>query len=346
MASQSGASPRLSIVIPAADTEALEETLVSVLENRPADCEIIAALAVPYADPWNIGEEVRFMQAPPGATLVDCVNLGAATASGEVVHILAAGWRATEGWAEAATARFADPAVAAVVPLAVAADDRSRVVAAGVRRTSGGRSVTVGPARGGERIAAGEAFRCEGRDPAAPLVEAGFWRADALGSGFAKACGDRLAAADMAALLTCSGETVVVESSCRVVAGPGVRPASSFLEGMRAERLFWRSLAAEPLLAGLVSHAIEIARHAVATAPLGTLPMLAGRLATLMQFGSCLSRTRQLEAAKSRAADRARQAAADPAERTIRIDSGHALPGRPRRPDIEPGRESPLRRSA
>ena len=66
MASQSGASPRLSIVIPAADTAALEETLVSVLENRPADCEIIAALAVPYADPWNIGEEVRFMQAPPG----------------------------------------------------------------------------------------------------------------------------------------------------------------------------------------------------------------------------------------------------------------------------------------
>ncbi|MGA0236421.1 MAG: hypothetical protein ACO3NE_12615, partial [Alphaproteobacteria bacterium] len=97
------------------------------------------------------------------------------------------------------------PTAMEVVPLAVAADDRSRVVAAGVRRTAGGRSVTVGPARGGERLAPGEAFRCEGGDPAVPLVEAGFWRADALGSGFAKACGDRLAAADMAALLTCRG---------------------------------------------------------------------------------------------------------------------------------------------
>ena len=34
--------PRLSIVIPApADPAAMEETLVSVLENRPDDCEIV-----------------------------------------------------------------------------------------------------------------------------------------------------------------------------------------------------------------------------------------------------------------------------------------------------------------
>ena len=40
--------PKLSIVIPTpTDTAALEETLVSVLENRPDDCEIIVALGGP-----------------------------------------------------------------------------------------------------------------------------------------------------------------------------------------------------------------------------------------------------------------------------------------------------------
>lgn len=39
------AAPRLSIVIPAVSSaEDLEQTLVSVLENRPDDCEIVVAL--------------------------------------------------------------------------------------------------------------------------------------------------------------------------------------------------------------------------------------------------------------------------------------------------------------
>ena len=82
MTPNSGPSPRLSIVIPAADASALEDTLVSVLENRPADSEIIAALTVPYADPWNISEEVRFVQAPVGTSLAACANLGVALSKG------------------------------------------------------------------------------------------------------------------------------------------------------------------------------------------------------------------------------------------------------------------------
>ena len=66
-------SPRLSIVIPTpGDTAAMEETLVSVLEHRPDDCEIVVALGCDYADPWNIREEVRFVQAPAGSSLVAC----------------------------------------------------------------------------------------------------------------------------------------------------------------------------------------------------------------------------------------------------------------------------------
>ena len=59
------AIPRLSIVIPMTTGAGdLEDTLVSVLENRPDESEIVVVLARPYADPWNLRDEVRFVQAP------------------------------------------------------------------------------------------------------------------------------------------------------------------------------------------------------------------------------------------------------------------------------------------
>ena len=46
--------PRLAIVIRAVGSiESLEGTLVSVLENRPADCEILVALDKPTPIPTN-----------------------------------------------------------------------------------------------------------------------------------------------------------------------------------------------------------------------------------------------------------------------------------------------------
>jgi hypothetical protein len=354
MASRGGPAPRLSIVIPAFDAATLEDTLVSVLENRPEDCEIVAVLAVPYADPWSIGNEVRFVQAPAAATLVDCVNVGMASSAGRIVHVLRAGWRATDGWADAALERFADPDVIAVVPLTVAAGDRGRVVAAGVRRTSGGRSMVNVPARRDQRIETVAATSVAA--PGAPALEAGFWRAEAVpASGFSKACGDRLAAADMAAAVACMGDTVVVEPACQVVEGPATKRRSWFTEGLHAERLFWRSLAGEQPIAALMAHVGEVIRHAVAAAPLGTLPMLAGRLACLMQFGSCLGRARELNALQAEAGARRRAAADDSGSRIVRIDAAHATVGRPQRrgvavagsvsPAVE-GRDSSLRRSA
>ena len=348
MLSRSGPSPRLSIVIPAADAAALEDTLVSVLENRPADCEIIAALGMPYDDPWNIGEEVQFVQAPTGTGMVGRVNLGVAMSRGEVVHVLAAGWKATEGWADAALPHFDDPNVAAVAPVGVAADDRGRVVAAGVRRTAGGRGVLTVPARSAERV---DSFRAEAvAAPAAPALEAGFWRVDVLSrGGFATACGDELAAADMAALLSCAGECVVLQPESRVVWGQPAKRPSSFVAGMNAERLFWRSLPAQAALPALMAHAFEIVRHAVATAPMGMLPMLAGRLMALVQFGSCLPRARELKALLMQSAPPATAGGEGPG--MLRIDAGHALPSRPHSGGsqavrAEPSAEPPLRRSA
>ena len=94
---KSAAAVPLSIVIPAiGDTAALEDTLVSVLENRPDDCEVVVPLGCPYDDPWGIRDEVRFVQAPVGSGLVTCTNLGIASSAGSVVHVLAAGWRAAQ----------------------------------------------------------------------------------------------------------------------------------------------------------------------------------------------------------------------------------------------------------
>ena len=213
--------PRLSIVVPTTgDTAALEETLVSVLENRPDDCEIVVALGCEYEDPWNIREEVRFVQAPIGAGLVACTNIGISASEGEVVHVLAAGWRATSGWADGPLERFADGETAAVVPLSVSAADHDRVVSAGIRYGRGGRRIAIAPRKAAASVAK---VATAGIAPDGPALEAGFWRSDVLrqaGPGFSTVCGDSCADVDMAQTVSRLGQAVVLEPSSRVIAGP------------------------------------------------------------------------------------------------------------------------------
>lgn len=320
----------LTVVIPALDAATFEETLVSVLEHRPDDCDVVAALGMPYDDPWNIGEEITLVTAPRGSGLVGCVAAGVEAAAGDVIHVLAAGWKATAGWTDAAVRHFARGDVAAVVPLAVADTDHGQPVSAGVRRTRSGRSLTVVP----RRTAAGiETSRL----PDAPGLEAGFWRGDLLRDvGFSRACGDALAAADMAAAVTALAAEVVLEPESRVVAGPLPRRVGGFRAGLEAERLFWRSLSCERLVPALVAHAGEIMRHAAVTAPVGTLSMLVGRVVGLLEIGASVPRSRQLAALRRQAA------AGDHAARTVRIDAAHDGVARPH--VEEPAQE--LRRSA
>jgi len=321
--------PRLSIVIPApTDPAALEDTLVSVLEKRPEDSEVIVALGCAYDDPWNIREEVTFVQAPIGSSLVACVNVGVAASTADVTHILAAGWRATDGWTDGPVARFDDQRVAAVVPLTVTADEAARAINAGIRCGRGGRRIEVEPGR--------RSVRAQG-----PVLEAGFWRTDFLrlsGPGFSTACGDSCADADMAVTLCRTGWSVFTDESSRVVAGPTRGRKGAFLAGLHAERLFWRALVGQSLPLALAAHGLEVIRHAVSRAPFGTLPMLAGRLVGLLQFGAYLPRARQLRAL-ARAGGTA--ATTDDAP-TIRIDGPHNALPRPRRRN----EAVPMRRSA
>jgi hypothetical protein len=313
--------PRLSIVVPmTTDTQSLEETLVSVLENRPDDAEIIVVLARPYADPWNIRDEVRFMKAPAGAGLVACVNLGIAASRAPVIHVLAAGWRATSGWTDAPLAILEAGEAGAVAPMAAS---NGRAVASGVRYGGGGRR------------------RCHASNPMSPSLDVGFWRADVLekaGRGFTLTCGDHYADADMAVTLDRMGCPVVTEPSSRVVRGEPRRPGNPFLAGLHAERLFWRSLVGQAFLPALFLHCLEIIRHAAARAPLGMVPMLAGRAVAMLQFGTYRERCRQLLDLMGEADGEADD------QRTIRIDAAHAPVARPVVADRE--RAAPLRRSA
>ena len=315
------AIPRLSIVIPMTTGAGdLEDTLVSVLENRPDESEIVVVLAGQYADPWNIRDEVRFVQAPANASLVSCVNLGIAASEAAVIHVLTASWRATPGWTAAPLETLEAGEAGAVVPVV---DRAGRTVSTGVRC-----------ARGGRRQAAAD-------DAMAPCLEVGFWRADVLdmaGHGFTLVCGDDCADTDMAVTLDRMGCPVTVEPASRVECGAERRRANPFTAGLHAERLFWRSLGGESLLSALPLHLFEVLRHSVARGPLGMVPALAGRLVGLMQFGAYRQRYQQLRDLAAAAAE-----SGSGEERTIRIDGPHATLARPH---VAGEPASPLRRSA
>lgn len=178
----------------------------------------------------------------------------------------------------------------------------------------------------------------------APCLEVGFWRADVLdlaGRGFSLVCGDECADTDMAVTLDRIGCPVMVDPSSRVECGVERRRTNPFTAALHAERLFWRSLGGESLLSALPLHVLEVVRHALARAPLGLVPALAGRLVGLLQFGAYRQRYQQLRALAAAAAESGE-------ERTIRIDGPHGSLGRPNVADIERAGEaaSPLRRSA
>jgi len=327
----------LSIVIPVTSRlgrdviQAFEETLVSVLENRPGDTEVIVVLGCEYADPWNIRDEVEFVRAPEGSSLVACVNIGLGVCSGEVIHVLAPGWRATPDWADAALAQFESPKVGAVVPVIISEKQRGRAISQGIAYRSGGQRVVVKPPRARE----GETAV---RPAWGPPLQAGFWRAEVLeldGHGFAATCGDSHADCDLAVAARIAGYETVVEPKSSVAESSRKAPAvGSFRAGLHAERLFWRAAAGRPTVLPLVSHLFEIVRHAVVRAPFGTLPMLAGRALALIQFGSYLARYRRLKAIGSAAAD-------ESGGRILRMDGAEeALRG------PTPKRREPLRRSA
>jgi len=297
--------PRLSIVIPSLGGAAeFDGTLVSVLQNRPADCEVLVAHAQPYDDPYDLAHEVRFVEAG-GDTLAGLINAGVQQARGEIVHILACGLEVAEGWTAAAVRHFDDAEIAAVSPVILAAD-QTTVVAAGVRWSLGGARVLMTD----PRVLSAGAGRLR-TQILGPTLAAGYYRRDVLAAlgGFEPSLGDELADVGLALDIEALGLLTVCERSSQLIerTEPQRAAASSTRSARSAQRLFHRHAARRGLAASLAVHPVAVAydwlQHAARLNGLGTLlgrAMGLYELAMLGDYHERLQTARQrLAAAKS-----------------------------------------------
>ncbi|HBJ34014.1 MAG TPA: hypothetical protein DDZ51_04460 [Planctomycetaceae bacterium] len=109
---------RISIVVPhLGDVVAFEESLVSVLENRPSGAEVWVAHDGSYQDPFDLGDEVRFVTAGSN-NLATLVAAAAEVASSRFIHVIGGGVRATHDWTRSAVESLQTESVAIVAPIA------------------------------------------------------------------------------------------------------------------------------------------------------------------------------------------------------------------------------------
>lgn len=272
---------RLSIIVPfVGDLRRLEDTLVSILQQRPAGAEIIIPHSVPYGDPYHLSGEVRFLSAPKRSSAVQCAALGIAASNAPIVHLLAAGAEVTDGWTDAPLAHFDRPDVAAVSPLLADRERPQHVLATGVAYFGNGQATILGEAATRFTIP-DDAARIMG-----PTLRAAFYRKaaiDALPGGLDPALGDELAAVDIAATLKRVGWSAVFEPRSVVYddaagARPGRSLRNAYRRGLHEERLFRRQLAGRLTRATRAGHAMNVLGRLVTESPLRSAARVLGHL--------------------------------------------------------------------
>jgi hypothetical protein len=293
-----------------------EDTLISVLENRPERSDVVVVTNQPYDDPYSLRDEVAIVEAPPGAGLLQCFAEGLAASSGGVVHLIAAGIEATPGWADAAIEQFRDRDVAAVAPLVVDRARPRKILSAGLRLTRAGSLLRSAAGCCCDRFKPGDQTFC------GPELGFAFYRREALEAigPVANYGSERADSAELALALLSAGYRCVQAPECVTTA---TRESLEFPDGWRQgwadERLFlrWEALPSGrrswPLHWALLAG--EVARSPIRPALLGRV---AGRLCAALGIGapremalggvagakpsSTLTRPPQYSAAKSRAA--------------------------------------------
>ena len=165
---------RLSIVIPAVGSQQdVDNSLLSVLENRPDDCEIIVVHRPDYVDPYDLSDEVRFVISA-AQDLVGMVDCGLAASRGEFLHTLHSGIMVETGWADAALEIFqSDRNVGSISPCCAVRAGDSRKSLLGIR---------FHPIWGRQLVVASTRSRVESLAPtvAGPHMIVGFYRTSAL----------------------------------------------------------------------------------------------------------------------------------------------------------------------
>ncbi|HEY2759921.1 MAG TPA: glycosyltransferase [Pirellulales bacterium] len=321
--------PHVACIIPVVgSTEGLEATLLSVLERRPADCEIIVVANVAYDDPYGLQGEIQILNAPSATGLVECINLGIQAAQSPIVHILATGFQASDGWLDRITEYFDDPLVAAVAPAIYDIATPHGLMATGVAyRSDSGRTLC--------RSAADASNSAQ--TPIGPLLQAAFYRksvVDSLG-GISAAVGDELADIDLVLTLRHAGWKICEAPDSRVLATSlaVAPPASSMATSKFAERFYWRH-ADTSWTKRAIMHPIAVAIETIFAKPWWNAPARAlGRLLAFCHFGHYAEYRQQLAACyELRLAVETESLAAQPpilafpknaAGNIQRIDAGH-----------------------
>lgn len=286
--------PKLAIVIPfLGDTQRLEETLVSVLENRPADAEVLVVLCQPYSNPYQLEDEVRFVPGPDRPGWASALNHGTAAARAPWIHTLCCGSRVEEGWTEPAVAHFHDGTIGAIAPMVTEAAAPARTLMGMYYDPRGAIREWHNPGPCADQTAPGQI---------APHWAAAFYRKSAWEAAgrFATDVGDRLALVDFGLTLAALGLRTVVEPQCRVRVPSDRALQSAFRRACEAERFYWRwaGLAGPRLLGAHVRH---VAADCLAgLADFSLFARLAGRLMGLGGWRSADRQRLRLSALKQR----------------------------------------------
>ena len=244
--------PRLSIVIPSvADCNLLEDSLVSVLENRPADCEILVVHNRPYDDPYALAGEVRFLRANSTAGLAECLDIGAAAARPRHPHV---------GLRRGGFCGLGQRGLAAFPRAGHRRAGRGDLVPRQSAETGfGGRRL---PDRGCGRPAGGRQRRCEHHRRAGRV-----WHSKRRGRVLSQVgvgggwrirrwTDAELTSADTGLRLEQLGFRCAVDRQCLAKADPAVlRRTAAFRLGRESERLFWRWATAHGRWRSLAGHA-------------------------------------------------------------------------------------------
>ncbi len=200
--------PRLSIIVPhRQDDQQLEATILSVLENRPRDCEVIVVHDGSYLDPYQLSDELIYVQEEQGASLTELLNAGLMAACSPIVCTLLDGVLATTNWSETAIKHFARPEVSCVAP-----------------QLQAGRNAIFGldgkSFRNIAKLRSGRVNAIQARDCGAPTLACGFYRRKlllALG-GWCDVVGSDVADIELALILSEHNQVCVSEPACIVTA--------------------------------------------------------------------------------------------------------------------------------
>ncbi len=242
---------RLTIIIPALGLqEDLDDTLVSVLENRPPDCEVLVPHGPAYRDPYDLSDEIRFVPTSR-EEMISLIRAGLDASEAPLVHVLQSGFRATPGWTDSVVPRFAaDVSLAAIAPRIERSSGPRECALRGIRYHRGGtrRDVQIDDSSSAQSHAS---HPWEG-----PSLQAGFFRKCALSSigGLDPHLGTFYCDVDVIVKLRRAGWRCDHEPASRI-AGPKTCRPTGFRAGRQAERLFWRHRRALGRIASLCDHA-------------------------------------------------------------------------------------------